>query len=129
MSFQTQTFEETAKETSVKDILRTESAHNKQQTWSRLNKTDKIAKLNLYVAEITDEFELVPDEIVALRRYLVTSLERKRLNSVKEVVYDSVIGEITNIPLLEFNKESRTFALQRSASRSSTLTSLSKLKN
>jgi hypothetical protein len=81
------------------------------------------------VAEITEKCELEPNEIVALKRYLVTSLERKRLNSVKDVIYNADVGEITNIPLLEFNKETRTFALQRSSARNSTLTSLSKPKN
>lgn len=128
MSFQAQAFQ-TAKENSVNDILRSETVQNKQQPWSRLNKTDKIAKLNMYVASMTEKYDLVPNEIVALKRYLVTSLERKRLVTVKDVVYDAESGEIVNIPLLTFDEEKRTFALQRSASRNSTLSSLTKTKN
>ena len=131
MSFQTQTNDETEKdkELSMNDILRTETAQNKQQPWSRLNKTDKIAKLNSYVAGLTEQHELGSDEIIALKRYLLTSLERKRLVTVKDVTYDAEVGEISAIPLLTFNEERRCFALQRSASRSSTLSSLSKPKN
>lgn len=129
MSFQTQSYDETAKETSVNDILRTETVQNKQQPWARLNKTDKIAKLNLYVAGMTEKYELDAAEIVALKRYLLASLERKRLATVKDVVYEPETGEIVDIPLLAFDEANRTFALQRSASRSSTLSSLSKPKN
>lgn len=128
MSFQAQAFQ-TAKENSVNDILRSETVQNKQQPWSRLNKTDKIAKLNMYVVSMTEKYDLVPNEIVALKRYLVTSLERKRLVTVKDVVYDAESGEIVNIPLLTFDEANRTFALQRSASRNSTLSSLTKTKN
>ena len=128
MSFQAQTYQMT-KENSVSDILRSETVQNKQQPWSRLNKTDKIAKLNMYVVSITEKYDLVPNEIVALKRYLVTSLERKRLVTVKDVVYDAENGEIVNIPLLTFDEGKRTFALQRSASRNSTLSSLTKTKN
>jgi len=83
----------------------------------------------MYVVKMAEQYELIPNEIIALKRYLVTSLERKRLISVKDVFYDSETGEITNIPLLVFDVESRTFALQRIASRNSTLSSLSKPKN
>lgn len=113
----------------MNQILQTESAQNKQQSWPRLNKTDKIAKLNLYVVVMAEKYELTSEEVVSLKRYLVTSLERKRLVTVKDVIYDSEMSEITDIPLLEFNESNRTFALKRSASRNSTLTSLSKPKN
>lgn len=129
MSFLSQTFDKTEQESSVNDILRTERVRNKQQPWARLNKTDKISKLNLYVIMMSDKYELEPDEIVALKHYLVMCIERKRLVTVKDVVYDSETGEINDIPLLSFEEATRTFSLQRSVSRNSTLASLSKPKN
>jgi hypothetical protein len=131
MNFYAQKVESTPDKTTTSDIsaiLYTETSQNKHQTWSKLNKTDKIAKMNLYASQMGEEHQLDANEIVTLKRYMVAALERKRLTTVKDVVYDAETGCITNIPALSFDANERTFSLQRSTSRTSTLTSLTRNK-
>ena len=116
----------TTEQSSVDHILHTETSQNKQQPWSKLNKTDRISKLNQYVHGLQDKHDLEPSEMTTLKRYLVTALERKRLSTVKDLQYDADEGLILNIPALTFDETDRTFILRRSESRSSTLKSLTR---
>ena len=89
-------------------------------------KTIKIKKLDDYVAKIASEHILTPAESLSLRKYLATSLDRKKLQRVKDVIYDKTTGSIKNIPSLHFNTTTRKFTLKRSEKRVSTLKSLGK---
>lgn len=51
-------------------------------------------------------------------------LKKKQLLRVKDVQYDKELGIITNIPNLQFNKNTRKFTMKRSEKQTSTLKSL-----
>jgi hypothetical protein len=52
-------------------------------------------------------------------------LDRKKLQRVKDVIYDKTLGEIKEIPALSYNKSSNHFTLKNlDAKRVSTLKSL-----
>ena len=96
-----------------------------KETWSKLDKTTKINKLSVYASNVGSEKNLTEEDITLLSKYLVACLERKRLLSVKDVVYDNEIGEIKNIPSLAFSSSTtRKFTLKRLEKRVSTLKSL-----
>ena len=93
--------------------------------WSKLDKTDKIHKLHDYVDyNISKEYKLSINEIKDLKKYLVYSLEIKKLQKVKDVIYDKTNGKIKNIPRLQFNNINRNFTIKRCEKRVSTLKSL-----
>ena len=60
-----------------------------------------------------------------LYQYLVYSLDRNRLQKIKEVTYDKDTGIIESIPSLVFNSKTSKFTLKRNDKRNSTLLSLS----
>ena len=107
---------------SLERILDNETNNNKKETWSKLNKTTKIIKLNNYADKLGEQNEMSEADIQNFKKYLGRALERKRLISAKEVMYDNVEGEIVNIPCLIFSN--RKFTLKRLEKRVSTLKSL-----
>lgn len=109
---------------SIDTLLTSETKLNKLESWSKLNKTLKLKLLSDYALIIAKEKELCKSETNGLIQYLLKLLENKRLNSVKDVIYDKENGKITNIPMLVFNETNRKFTLNRSDKRNSTLKSL-----
>ena len=109
----------------IDKILDQEATRNNKETWSKLDKTTKINKLVGYANKIGTEKKFSIDDIDILVKYLIASLERRRLMSVKDVVYDNIVGEIKNIPSLVFSSSSsRKYTLKRLEKRTSTLKSL-----
>ena len=107
-------------------LLDKERKLNKKEPWSKLDKTVKIKKLDDYVSRVTDEHSLTPLEAQSLKDYLASSLDRKKLQRVKDVIYDKALESIKSIPSLYFNTTTRKFTLKRSEKRVSTLKSLGK---
>ena len=109
----------------IDKILEQEATRNNKETWSKLDKTTKISKLIHYANKIGTEKEFSKEDNDILSNYLIASLERKRLLSVKDVIYDNVNGEIKNIPSLIFSSTTtRKYTLKRLEKRTSTLKSL-----
>jgi hypothetical protein len=107
-------------------FLDKESKMNKNEPWNKLDKTDKIKQLCLYVDSISDSHELTQEESDSLKTYLTMSLDKKKLQCVKDVQYDKVSGKIKSISILSYNPVTRKFTLKRSEKRASTLKSLGK---
>ena len=98
----------------IDNYLNKELAANKLQTWNKLDKTQKILKLNLYVDDILKKkYSLKQEDIVNAKRFLLLSLDRKTLNKTKDVIYDKDKKCITNIPNLIFQEDSRTFVIRK----------------
>ncbi len=107
-------------------FLDKESKMNKNEPWNKLDKTDKIKQLCLYVDSITESHALTQEEADGLKAYLTMSLDKKKLQCVKDVQYDKVPGKIKTISILSYNPVTRKFTLKRSEKRASTLKSLGK---
>ena len=98
----------------INSFLLDESNANKAETWTKLNKTQKILRLNNYVENILKtKYNLSKDEINNTKNYLQKTIERKNLSKTKDVIYNKEENFITNIPLLIFNEDSRTFLLKK----------------
>ena len=117
---------ETTKVANINTFLEKESTFNKTESWNKLDKTGKIRLLNTYVDDITVLHNLSPTDVLTLKQYLVESLDKKKLQHVKDVQCDKVTGKIIAIPTLHFNVTSRKFTLKRAEKRVSTLKSLGK---
>lgn len=113
------------KNPTIEEILEQESNRNNKETWAKLDKTTKIQKLANYSTVIGNEKHLGTSDIQELSKYLADALERKRLLSVKEVIYDNEIGEIVKIPCLSFTSNAtKKYTLKRVEKRASTLKAL-----
>jgi hypothetical protein len=117
---------ETTKVANINTFLEKESTFNKTESWNKLDKTGKIRLLNTYVDDITTLHNLSPTDVDTLKQYLVESLDKKKLQHVKDVQCDKLTGKIIAIPTLHFHVTSRKFTLKRAEKRVSTLKSLGK---
>ena len=104
--------------------LETEMNISKNLSWTKLDRGDKLKKLKEYSTNYIIENKL-DIETDVLYLYLVNSLDRNRLQKIKEVTYDKITGIIESIPNLVFNSKTNKFTLKRSDKRTSTLSSLS----
>ena len=106
----------------IDDFLENELNANKKQIWIKLDKTQKISKLNEYSHTIAkDKFKLTQEETIKLKNYLIKCLDRKNLLKSKEVVYNKDSGIIENIPYLFFQEENRSFILKKDEKHVSTV--------
>lgn len=106
----------------INNFLENESNENKNETWSKLDKSQKIKKLNIYSETIAkDLFDLNNENILVLKKYLLKALERKNLLKTKEVTYDRISGVITSLPYLIYNKDDNIFLLKKDDKHISTI--------
>ena len=105
-------------------ILHNETSNSKKEAWTKLGKTEKIIKLNSYVDTLSKDKKLNDTNIQALKVYLTDSLDRKRLTSVKDVIYDKEECFIKDIPSLVFNSNTNKYTLKRNDKKNSTIKSL-----
>jgi len=106
-------------------FLETESHANKQESWNKLDKTQKLIRLNKYVDNILREkHNLSDNECIKAKNYLQKCIERRNLQKTKEINYNKQNNFIENIPYLNFIETSRTFILKRDDKHISTIKSL-----
>ena len=113
------------KNSSLKNLdafLEAEKARNKKESWSRLDKTVKLKKLHEWAEVYCNEKKWSETTLKQLKLYLKHCLDKKRIQKVKDVVYNKETGKIMNIPNLQFIN--RKFTLKRSERRQSTVKSL-----
>jgi hypothetical protein len=113
-----------SKKANIDLFLEKESNLNKHEPWNKLDKTDKIKQLIEYVEASAATFVLNETEIQECKTYLIESLDKKKLQHVKDVQYDNQTGKILTIPSLHFNTTSRKFTFKRNEKRASTSKSL-----
>jgi hypothetical protein len=94
------------------------------EPWTKLDKTIKTKKLLIYAKVYSEKNELNDEENINLISFLKDCLDKKKLQRVKDVLYDKSTGEIKEIPALSFNKSKNHFTLKNIDKRISTLKSL-----
>ena len=109
----------------LENFLENEKMTNKAEPWAKLDKTVKIQKLLAYAELYAKEKEYTEEEKNNLIKFLKDSLDRKKLQRVKDVIYDKISGEVKEIPGLIYNKSNNHFTLRNlDTKRVSTLKSL-----
>ena len=84
-----------------------------KKPWNKLEKITKINKLNEFVDDFSKTENISIEISAEIKRYLRTSLERKRLQRIKDVTYDALKGKIVKIPGFIYNKKNNKYALRR----------------
>jgi hypothetical protein len=105
-------------------FLEDEKNNNVNEPWCKLNKTIKTKKVLEFVEKYKTEKNLDQEEEKALLTFLKDCLDRKKLQRVKDVIYDKTNGSIKEIPALSYTKANKHFTLKNMDKRVSTLKSL-----
>jgi hypothetical protein len=105
-------------------FLESEKINNVNEPWCKLNKTIKTKKLVDFVEKYKTDNNLDNDEAKLLASFLKDCIDRKKLQRVKDVVYDKTNGSIKEIPALAYTKANKHFTLKNIDKRISTLKSL-----
>jgi hypothetical protein len=108
----------------ITSYLETESKNNKSETWIKLDKTQKIMRLNIYADTLVEQYKLNAAELSGLKDYFIKCLERKNLLRTKEITYNKELNIIDNVPYLIFSEENRRFILKKDDKHVSTVKSL-----
>jgi hypothetical protein len=93
-------------------FLSSENTNNKKDQWCKLDKTVKTQKLNDFVKKYSTDNKLTDEEESSLTTFFRQCLDKKRLQRVKDVVYDKSTGIIKEIPSLTYDKSSKHFTLK-----------------
>ena len=104
-----------------------EQEQNKKKNikpWSKLEKSTKLKKIYSYIENLYDKFKMTELEKKELKKYMRTCLERKKLQRIKDVIYEINNVEIKDIPCLTFNEKNRKFILRKIDKKGSTLRNL-----
>ena len=115
--------------TNIESFLEKEKSINKKQHWSKLSKLSKKNKILDYCEEYSSKQKLTENQKEELKEFLIKSLERKKLQRVKDVIYDLETQAIINIPTLTLNKQTNKYTLKNLDKKVSTLKSLAPRKN
>ena len=102
----------------IDNFLKEERRINSKKTWGKLGKANKLKKIVEFVDVFSKKHSLSTSKKKELKQYLLTCLHRKKLQRIKDVVYNVETGKITNIPGLVFNKNK--FTLRRVDRKSTT---------
>jgi len=105
-------------------FLENEKFTNSTEPWSKLDKTAKIKKLIIFADNYKTENNLSTEEFNQMILFFKDCLDRKKLQRVKDVIYNKDTGEIKDIPALHYNKPTNHFTLKNIDKRVSTLRGL-----
>lgn len=105
----------------LEDILEKEAMQNRKESWTKMDKTTKASKIIEFSDRYAKENNLENSEKEKLCKFLIESLDKKKLQKVKEVVYDKKTMNIISIPGLQYNKPTKHFTLKICEKRVSTL--------
>ena len=97
----------------IENFLMKEQEINKKKTWGKLSKANKLKKLIKYSQVYAEKNNLNDEQVKKLQTYFIEELGKKKLQKVKDVIYDIDKGEIKNIPKLIFLKERKKFTIKR----------------
>jgi hypothetical protein len=93
-------------------LLEREKQNNKNENWSKLDKTVKTQKLHEFAEKYGRENGLPVKDIKLLKQFFKDCLEKNKLQKTKEVTYDKDTKEINGVPALHFNNTNRNFTLK-----------------
>ena len=105
----------------ISQFLEKEKKINSKKPWTRLQKSVKLDKLQIFANDYSKQTELTKTQSKLLIDFLISSLEKKKLQRTKDIIYDSKTGKIKSIPGLSVNKTSNKFTLKRVDKKKETL--------
>ena len=115
---------------SIEDETEKTSKTNPTPTWNKLTKINKKNKLYQYAETYAVENTYNANDLKMLKMFFLKTLDKGKLNKIKEVNYNVETQEIVSIPGLFFNQTTKNFTLRNMDPKHvSTLKSLPSPKN
>ena len=109
----TKIYETTPNTSNIENFLEKELEANINKPWTKLGKGAKVKKINEYVISYSIDKNYNEEQKKKLKRYLLSCLERKKLQKTKDVNYCIKTNKILSIPALTYNESSRKFTLRK----------------
>ena len=109
----TKIYETTPNTSNIEKFLERELEANNNKQWTKLGKGAKLKKINEFIITYSTEKKYNEEQKKKLKRYLLSCLERKKLQKTKDVVYCIETNKILSIPALTYNDSSRKFTLRK----------------
>ena len=110
-------------------FLENEKFTNQSEPWSKLDKTSKYRKVVDFIERYAVDKSLTEDEKNELHLFLKDAIDKKKLQKVKDIIYDKTTNTIKDIPGLVFLKsETKNFTLKNMSTKVNTLKSAPKKK-
>jgi hypothetical protein len=106
----------------VSAFLDKERQNDDKKPWGKLDKSVKLSKLHQYSQIYAEENNLNQMQIALLKAFLKGCLDKKRLESSKDIHYNKDKQVIENIPRLNYSN--KRFTLKRLDKRETTSASL-----
>jgi hypothetical protein len=94
-------------------FIEKEKLSNTKEPWNKLDKCIKLHKINEYIKKLKEKHHLDEEEIINLKEYLISCIDKKSLSRNKDIDYEKDSGIINNIPQLYFNNNTRKFTLKK----------------
>ena len=116
----------------LNNFLNNDIENNKNDVWSKLNKTVKLKKINNFSDVLEEEYNLDENEKEGVKTYLHNLIDKKLLLKNNDVIYDKNKGELVKINNLSFSNKTRKFCIKKNEKKtiiSSALKNLKKDKN
>lgn len=95
-----------------KNVLDNERKNNSKESWNKLDKGIKIAKLCNYAEKYGVDNKITESNVQYLKTFFINCIENGKLQKTKDVMYDKNIGVIQNVPALYFNTNLRRYTLR-----------------
>jgi hypothetical protein len=96
----------------IDSILEKEKQSNKLETWIKLDKTVKLQKLHAFAEKYGKEHHFPMKEIKSLKQFFIDCLDKNKLKTTKDILYDKETGSILQVPALTLNPTTKAFTLK-----------------
>ncbi len=96
----------------IDSFLDNEKKTNEKKPWSKLSSALKLKKIQIYIEKYSIENQLNNIQKHKLFNYLNTQLQRKKLQRIKDVIYDIEKGLIMDIIGLTYNKTNLKYTIK-----------------
>jgi hypothetical protein len=115
---------------SIEDETERISKQTPTPTWNKLTKINKKNRLYQYAEKYAVENNYNANDLKMLKMFFLKTLDKGKLNKIKEINYNVETQEIVSIPGLFFNQTTKNFTLRNMDPKHvSTLKSLPSPKN
>lgn len=108
----------------IEEFLEKEKQLESMLPWGKLNKNKKYQKISEYIENFSKTNNISDKNKTELLSSVKIALNRKRLQRVKDVIYNKELGIIKNIPAFDFDKDNNILTLKVNERKQSTLKSL-----
>ena len=108
----------------IEEFLEKEKNLESKLPWNKLNKMKKYEKICIYINKLSEDKDISDKNKKDILSIIKIALNKKKLQRVKEVVYNKETGIIKNIPSIEYDSKEKKLSFNLNEKKQSTLKSL-----